>query len=188
MIEDTLNADAVRAALAGARPTLAAVHALEAGGVNLIPLAMASRLSVELELPMESALVQINRVGHTGSSGWHRLANPALFAGTVVPGTSYLLLDDFVGQGGTLANLKGHIEAKGGKVVGAVVLTGQQRSARLAVSPEVLQDLRDKHGHIENWWRGRFGFGFDAFTESEARYVLNAESAERAIRSARRQV
>jgi adenine/guanine phosphoribosyltransferase-like PRPP-binding protein len=29
-------------------------------------------------------------------------------------------VDDFVGMGGALANLRGYIEAQGGKVIGAV--------------------------------------------------------------------
>jgi hypothetical protein len=36
-----------------------------------------------------------------------------------------------------------------------------------------------KHGDdLETWWRAEFGFGFDALTESEARYLLRAEDAD----------
>ena len=35
-----------------------------------------------------------------------------------------------IGQGGTLANLRGRIEKRGGRVVGAVALTGKPYSAR----------------------------------------------------------
>lgn len=38
-------------------------------------------------------------------------------------GCSYLLVDDFIGQGGTLANLIGYVESVGGHAVGATVLT-----------------------------------------------------------------
>jgi hypothetical protein len=41
------------------------------------------------------------------ADGFKRLANQALFSGTVVPGQWYFVVDDFVGQGGTLANLIG---------------------------------------------------------------------------------
>jgi adenine/guanine phosphoribosyltransferase-like PRPP-binding protein len=47
-------------------------------------------------------------------------------------------VDDFVGQGGTLANLIGFIKSLGGHVVGATALTGKPYSAKLA--PEELQD------------------------------------------------
>jgi len=79
-----------------------------------------------------SSLVQLNSVGHTGADGFTRLANQALFSGTVVPGGWYFVVGDFVGQGGTLANLIGFISSQGGQVVGATVLTGKPYSAKLA--------------------------------------------------------
>jgi adenine/guanine phosphoribosyltransferase-like PRPP-binding protein len=52
-----------------------------------------------------------------------------------------LLVDDFVGQGGTLANLKGHIESNGDGVIGATVLTGKPFSAVLSPTQEQLTAL-----------------------------------------------
>ena len=64
------------------------------------------------------------------------------------------MVDDFVGQGGTLANLRGWIEAHGGTVIGAVGLTGKHYSAKLNPSKEQLHELRQKHGrNLEEWWR-----------------------------------
>lgn len=81
-------------------------------------------------------------------------------------------MDDFVGQGGTLANLKGYIESKGGRVLGAITLTGQPYSARLTPDRQLIEALRTKHGKIlEDWWQERFGYGFDCLTHSEARYL-----------------
>jgi hypothetical protein len=54
---------------------------------------------------VNNSIVQLNSVGHTGADGFRRLANQALFSGTVAPGLCYFVVDDFVGQGGTLANL-----------------------------------------------------------------------------------
>ena len=126
----------------------------------------------------ENSLVQINRVSHTKSSGWHRLAYQALFDGIIQPEKAYVLIDDFIGQGGTLANLRGLIEAHGGKVVGALALTGKAYSSILALTDNTLQALRAKHGDLEPWWRSNFGFSFDALTESEARYLERAEDAD----------
>ena len=61
----------------------------------------------------------MNTVGDTGSDGFHRVANRAVFSGTVSP-ERYLVIDDFVGQGGTLAKLIGHAHLQGGTVVGAL--------------------------------------------------------------------
>ena len=90
-----------------------------------------------------------------------------------------MLVDDFVGMGGTLANLRGYIESQGGKVLAAVSLTGKPHSAKLALSSERLQELRGKHGtELENWWIGQFTHAFDALTESEARYLARTEAID----------
>ena len=150
-------------------PVLASVHAAEAAGVNAIPDAMASVMSMLLKWPHERRIIQANKVSHTGSTGYQRLQRQALFKGSVVIGLNYLLVDDFVGQGGTLANLRGHILDQQACVIGATVLTGKDYSADLALTSAQLSELRRKHGHIEYWWRQRFGFGFDCLTASEAR-------------------
>jgi hypothetical protein len=58
-------------------------------------------------------------------------------------------------------------------------LTGKTYSANLAPDDELIRALRDKHGrHFENWWRTRFGFGFDCLTRSEARYLEKSPDAQ----------
>jgi hypothetical protein len=137
---------------------------------------MARRLAWQLSL----TVVQTNLVGHTGASGFARLARQAVFAGDVEPGRDYLLVDDFVGQGGTLANLRGHLLQQGGNVIGATVLTGKLHSVKVALSASTLQGLRRKHGpELERWWQDRFGYAFDRLTESEARYLLRTPDADR---------
>lgn len=44
---------------------------------------------------------------------------------------------------------------------------------------ETLRALRSKHGgELEAWWKENFGYGFDCLTESEARYLERADSAD----------
>ena len=161
-------------------PVLVAAHAIEGAGVNAIPEAFAEVLAELLHWRTESAIVQTNIVGHTGASGFARLARQARFDGLVDQGKKYILVDDFVGQGGTLANLRSHVMRGGGCVLGATVLTGKPYSAYLALTSETLAALRTKHGkELEIWWNQRFGFGFDCLTESEARYLLNTPNADR---------
>jgi hypothetical protein len=163
--------------LQSAKPHLLAVQALETEGVNLIPEALAMGLSRMLSLPIATGIIQSNRVTHTGASGYHRLAFPALFEG-VVNGPTYFLIDDFIGQGGTLANLKGFVESHGASVVGATALTGKSYSAKLNLVAQTLKALREKHGNeLEQWWHDAFGFGFERLTESEARYLIRSDDA-----------
>ncbi|MGD9973184.1 MAG: phosphoribosyltransferase [Desulfatirhabdiaceae bacterium] len=140
----------------------------------------ADKLSQKLGFIVDNGIIQINQVGHTGSDGFGRLARQPVFEGNVIPGQDYLMVDDFVGMGGTLANLRGYIESKGGKVIAATVLTGKQYSAKIALNHDTSQNLRDKHGRErENGWQERFGHAFDSLTQSEARYLLKTGSADR---------
>jgi len=161
-------------------PTLLPVHAFEETGVNAIPLALAEELGRRLGWPVSTAVVQVNFVGHTGASGFQRLARQAVFEGEVHAGLDHVLVDDFIGQGGTLANLRGHVLAGGAHIVGATVLTGKLHSAKLALSASTLVELRRAHGpELEGWWQDRFGHAFDRLTESEARYLARTPDAQR---------
>ena len=163
--------------LHGHSPTLVSAHAYEREGINAIPEVFAVEISKAVGWPHDTGVTQTNVVSHTGADGFSRLARPAEFAGPIQKGCEYVLVDDFVGMGGTLANLKGYIESKGGNVLAAVCLTGKPHSAKLAPSPERLQELRGKHGtELENWWIGQFAHAFDALTESEARYLARTEA------------
>jgi len=182
VVEATLNDNMVNALgsiAASSNPVLASVHAYEAEGINRIPAVFAEVLAERLALRAEAGIVQSNRTGHTGATGYHRLAHPAMFEGEVERGGDYLLVDDFVGQGGTIANLKGFIEARGGTAIGCTTLTGKPWSAKLAPSADTLRKLREKHGgELESWWEDTFGYGFGFLTESEARYLARADSVE----------
>lgn len=90
------------------------------------------------------------------------------------------MVDDFVGQGGTLANLRGFLMRNGGIVLGGTVLTGKAYSATLACDEKQIEWLRERHGtELESWWIDCFGFGYECLTRSEARYLLNTPTAER---------
>ena len=159
--------------------TLVSAHAFEREGVNAIPEIFADELGRALGWPVDGGVIQTNFVGHTGADGFSRLARQAAFAGEIQSGKEYVMVDDFVGMGGTLANLKGYIESCGGRVLAAVALTGKPHSARLQPAPERLNELRNRHGaELEHWWQNRFGHAFDALTESEARYLARTADAD----------
>ena len=156
-------------------PVLVSAHALERNAINAIPIALAEFLSERLGIPFEDAFVQTNVVSHTGADGYGRLARQAAFEGTVQRNREYVMVDDFIGQGGTLANLRGCIEKQGGKVIGAIALTGKPYSAKLNPSQEQIHELRQKHGsNFEKWWKAHFGHAFDCLTHSEARYLARS--------------
>jgi uncharacterized Zn-binding protein involved in type VI secretion len=167
VVADTLAALGVGDAL----PCLASVHAQKLDGLNVLPDVLAHGLQLLLGWDIDMELVQANVVDHSGVIGFAHLARQAVFDGPVQPGRAYVLVDDFVVHGGTLANLRGHILRHGGKVIGATVLTGNATAATLPPSPEILHEVRDKHGAIEAWWTQYFGYNFDCVTAVEARFL-----------------
>jgi hypothetical protein len=181
LLSDTAVAK-IRDVLGALRPIIIPVRAVETTGINLIPDAMGHDLARRLSFPVATVptdIVQTNTVGHTRASGFHRLVFQPTFEGPVETGQPYLLVDDHVGLGGTLANLRGHIERAGGQVVLVTTLCASRRSEVLALRPETLHALLEKHGAaLEEYWREHFGFGLDALTEAEAGYLLRTPSVD----------
>ena len=181
LVSEALS-DAATATIArlaeGTAPILMSVHAEERDGLNAIPQVVAAVLAHRLGWSVDTTVVQSNIVNHTGADGFSRLARQALFDGRVMAGT-YVLVDDFIGQGGTFANLRGHLMHQGASVLCATVLTGKPHSARLHQTAEDLAILRAKHGQLEVWWSQQFGFGFDCLTASETRYLIQTPTTER---------
>lgn len=184
LVADVMTRESVnelRDLLNGRKAILAAVHAEEAVSRNAIPQAMADVLGKALDLDVATGIVQAAKVGRTAQDGFGRLTNQPAFEGPVRTDLPYLVLDDTLTQGGTLANLKGYIEGHGGKVIGASALTGKRYSAKIALAADTLDKLRNhfEGTDLENWWNEQHGYGFDRLTESEANYLLRAADADK---------
>ncbi|WP_068875133.1 MULTISPECIES: phosphoribosyltransferase [unclassified Phenylobacterium] len=186
LAEDLLAAEPterLRALIAGRAPILLPITALETTGFNAIPDAMAQILARELGLTVSAGeIVQNNTVGHTRAKAFNRLVTPAAFEGPVIEGADYVLVDDHVGVGGTLANLKGYVEAHGGRVIGMTTLTQSRDADQIALRPETLAVLREKHGEdLDTFWQEQFGHGLDCLTDVEGQ-ILGREPDLAAIR------
>ena len=184
LVREVLSPDAIRQLkeVIGNREAIAlGVHAEEAVSRNAIPQAMADLLGKVLGIEVSVDIVQAAKVGRTSQDGFGRLALQPGFDGKVRTDKPYLVMDDTLTQGGTLANLKGYIENRGGEVLAATALTGKQYSAKIAIDSSTLEQLREQYDGtgLEAWWQNRFGYGFDSLTESEGRYILRAKDADK---------
>ncbi len=175
---DPRGIDRLKSLIGKSEPTLVPVHGIELTGHNAIPVAYAKVLGKRLNLPVDREIVAANRPGRTGASAADRMLNRAQFDGPVEPGRSYLIVDDNATMGGTIAELRSHIEQGGGKVIGATVLTGAENSHILAPQKKTLAGLREKLPRLEPWWEQNHGYGFDALTEGEAKYLARFNSTE----------
>lgn len=154
------------------------VIADETTGFNAIPDAMAQVLSSRVGFEVVSGeIVQINKVGHTRAPAFQRLVTPAQFDGAVQTHANYVLVDDHIGLGGTLANLRGYVEGRGGRVIAITTLTESREARRISLRPETRDMLWEKHGEeLDQLWKVQFGYGIDCLTEVEALNLCRQQS------------
>lgn len=148
------------------------VLAQEQLGHNKIPLAVAKMLSEKLGFAICQDIRQANFIGRTNKNADSRLVDNPEFLGTVNPNHNYLLIDDTLTLGGTLATLRGYVENRGGKVIGAMVMSAQQRSLELAPNPEILENIRTKFSDdINQFLQKEIGYGLRELTRAEAEHL-----------------
>lgn len=181
LVHDLLSPDAVAhlgAILSDTPAFFLPVVADEQAGFNAIPDALAQHLGFRFGLAVAAGqIVQSNRVGHTRAPAFQRLVTPATFDGPVCSGTNYILVDDHVGLGGTLANLRGYVEARGGKVVAMTTLTESRDARVISLQMPTQTMLWGKHGQaLDDFWKQQFGYGIDCLTEVEALNLCRQQS------------
>ena len=177
LTDDTV--EKIRRRIKDNKPLVLPVLAIETSGNNKIPLAMAKVLAKRLNLKVESNIVQSERVGRTGTNANYRLAFNPSFEGEVKTGQAYLIIDDTLLIGGTIASLRGYIENRDGRVVGAAVMDAQEGAVDIAVKPKMLAAIENKHGPLMNqFWQENFGYGIDKLTQSEAGHLRRATSVD----------
>ena len=189
LVADLVNEAAVQriAEVLGSRkPEIVPVHAEERTGRNKIPMAYALLLADRLGLDVGTRIVQSNIALHGGRDAYYRLAIQPEFDGPVVSGRDYLIVDDTMTMGGTLANLRGHIEANGGEVIMASTLTrpaspgvgGAALDLEIHLASTTLARLNARHRRLSAWWKQEFGHDLDALTEGEAGHLLKTASVD----------
>lgn len=151
LVEAFVDLDAIDK-LGAAYPNaiVVAPHAIEATGMNALPRMYANVIAERTGLDNELDMIQTNVVGHTGASRRTRLWNPPFFAGPVMAGRDYIIVDDVAGSGSTLASLRHYIESHGGRVVAATTLAiaparrGEPDPSILALQPATAEHLQAK--------------------------------------------
>jgi len=125
---------------------IVSVHAIEAGGKNRIPTALAEYIGTITGIEINDNIIQTSRVHRTGSDEWHRFAFRPTFSGYVVPYKNYILVDDVFAHGGSFNELRLHIERNGGKVIQTAALSLGGHGSKIAPEPQLMKSLLDKFG------------------------------------------
>ena len=161
------------------KPLVLPVLAIEATGNNKIPLAMAEVIANRLSLDVELGIIQNNKVGRTNTGADYRLAFNPRFEGDIKQGQKYLIIDDTLTMGGTIASLRGYVENRGGEVIAASVMTAHEKALNLPVKPSMLAAIENKHGlSMNQFWQETFGYGTDKLTQGEAGHLKSAKSVD----------
>jgi hypothetical protein len=152
-----------------------APHAREATGDNAIPQVLATASAIVAQGEVETDIIQVTRVYHTGADPMERMCLRPEFDGAVTEGGSYVLVDDVTNMGGTLAELANYLQRSGGIVVGVIVLVNAGRVKLFQPSKNVIQNLEKRHANeIEKI----FGITTSALTANEANYLIGFKSAD----------
>ena len=140
---------------------------------------MAEALMDRLGLDVELGIIQGDKVGRTGAGADHRLVFNPMFEGDVKQGGKYLIVDDTLTMGGTITSLRGYVENRGGKVIGAFVMTAHEGALDLPVRACMLAAIENKHGPlIHQFWQETFGYGIDKLTQGEAGHLKSAKTID----------
>jgi hypothetical protein len=170
------------------------VRAVEAGGKNKIPVALAEYIGEFTGLEINDNIIQTNRVHRTGKDEWHRFAFRPSFNGEVKTGRSYIIVDDVFSMGGSFNELRRFIESKEGIVVQTIAMATGRSGNEISPRHETLKSLIDKYGidTLSSFLKevNLYDGNIKALTEPEARALRRAPSLDEArnrILAARRQ-
>jgi hypothetical protein len=160
------------------------VRAIEIGGKNRIPEALAEYIGMNTGLEVNDNIIQTNRVHRTGTDEWHRFAFRPSYDGMVKIGRNYLLVDDVFSLGGSFNELRCYIEANGGKVVHTIALATGRSGPEISLNPKTLKNLVDRYGanKLESFLKeiDLYDGNCKALTEPEARALRRTPSLDEA--------
>lgn len=168
-------------------PLIVAPSVMSKGQHNILPISLAHHIATHLNLTVNKQIFQRKGDHRTGQGGIDRLYNQPCFYGNVHKDRDYLLVDDVVTLGGTVAGLRSYIENNGGNVLGTVALAHSFRKnadyevyrlhsgatmTNLAITPDLEQGVRQRLGNtLTGLFRGRFGFGTGSLTAFEGDFI-----------------
>ena len=160
-------------------PILVPVLAQEHLGKNRIPAVFAEMLGSALGFYVCDDIVQTVKANHTNASAYERIVRQPMFDGYVEQGRNYVILDDTVAMGGTLAALRGYIESQDGRVILAMTITGfSVPELDIVPNQKTLNYVLTKHPKLSQWWQHEFGFPVEYLTQGELGHFKKPNSLD----------
>jgi hypothetical protein len=143
-------------------------------GSNLISLITTIFLSEKYNINYDFNIRQSESVSRNASCDMHRFMFPTTFEGTVTKNRNYVVLDDHIKTGSTIANLVGHIHKYNSNHVGIMTLAMNEIALKgLSLNKSNLDNLNNKFSnHLDNF-SNLFGYDFSYLTDVEASMLSN---------------
>jgi len=148
--------------------------ALPVNSQNAIPKALAK----EIGLKMWDKVLRTDTVKRKKLSAIQRLQHKPVFTGHIEKDAKYVIVDDVISQGGTIASLRRYVLSHGGKVAAVMALAYSIGSYDIAPTSDKYIRLFSKF-EMSVFWLQEMGIirSYGELTNSQARYLLRFASA-----------
>ena len=172
--KETVDRLKAMAKSASVTPRLIAPAAQVGDSNNVLAVGYAQWLGHELDWPVEERVFQNKAFSKDRTDAWTRIANSSSFYGEIDKGNPYVIVDDVITLGGTLADLRSFILGKGGSVIGMSAIASRSgHDTPIHLGQELQTQLENFYGRdLENFCKELLGYGHTCLTRSEGAKFL----------------
>lgn len=151
------------------------VFRLTSNGSNLMSLLSSLVFQEIANLKVDFGFNQGNKPTRNASSDLHRMSFPVSFKGAAIKNGSYIVFDDHVKTGSTIASLAGHIYKSGGCVKGYAALSKNPVVLSFKQRLETQHKLKSHPAYngVASQWKNTFGYEIEELTDPETIVVYN---------------
>jgi hypothetical protein len=160
---------------AGVKPKLIAPAAQIDESNNALAVGYANWLAHELDWEVDESVFQMKDFSKDRLDHWVRIAHRSTFYGEIDKKTPYVIVDDVITLGGTLADLRSFIVGKGGRVIGMSTIASREGSdVQIRLDVDTQTKLEKQYGgDLAKFCDQHLGFHYRGFTRPEAARVLS---------------
>lgn len=159
----------------GGKPKLIAPSAQVSESNNALAIGYANWLGHELGWPVDENVFQMKDFSKDKLDGWVRVAHRSTFYGEIDKKDPYVIVDDVITLGGTLADLRSFIIGKGGRVIGMSTIASRDgNDVRIRLDTDTQAKLEKSYGSdLAKFCHELLGFDHRGFTSPEAGRLLS---------------
>lgn len=159
----------------GVKPKLIAPAAQIGDSNNALAIGYANWLGHELDWEVDESVYQMKDFSKDKSRGWVRIAHRSTFYGEIDKKTPYVIVDDVITLGGTLADLRSFILGKGGRVIGmSTIASNEGNDVQIRLDPRNQEKLEKFYGSdFAKFCHELLDVDYRGFTDPEAARILS---------------